>query len=166
MFQFQFTGWPQGEGSIPDNPLPLLSFVRRTSEACPRGGGGEAEGSSPIIVHCRYFPTINIVLKGDAVLIMNSIHLTYTVPELVVPASTWFLTPSCANCALLRANCLRWRLCATLALNGAACSTLCNCTLLSMRQLPRQWLQETAKYRRNIFPGMKLFHLPYTQLKA
>ena len=41
---YQFTGWP--DHGVPENSLPLLSFVRRSSES-------NREVDSPIIVQCR-----------------------------------------------------------------------------------------------------------------
>ena len=44
VFQYQFTSWP--DHGVPENPLPLLSFVRRSSDA-------SRDTDSPIVVHCR-----------------------------------------------------------------------------------------------------------------
>ena len=41
--QYQFTGWP--DHGVPENPLPLLSFVRRSSDA-------NRDTESPVLVHC------------------------------------------------------------------------------------------------------------------
>ena len=43
--QFQFTAWP--DHGVPDNPSPLLIFMRRVKAMQPPDAG-------PIVVHCRY----------------------------------------------------------------------------------------------------------------
>ncbi len=56
VLQLEFTGWPCGQDTmVPDNPLPLLSFVRKVAEAAAKGGGGGVEEghSAPVVVHCR-----------------------------------------------------------------------------------------------------------------
>jgi receptor-type tyrosine-protein phosphatase gamma len=45
--QFQFTVWP--DHGVPDSPLSLLSFVRRTAEA-------NKDSDAPVLVHCRFVP--------------------------------------------------------------------------------------------------------------
>lgn len=42
--QYQFTAWP--DFGVPETALPLLSFVRRSSEA-------NRDFDAPIVVHCR-----------------------------------------------------------------------------------------------------------------
>ena len=44
VYQYHYTNWP--DHGIPDSPLPILSFVRKSAAANPEGAG-------PIIVHCR-----------------------------------------------------------------------------------------------------------------
>ena len=45
VLHYQFTSWP--DYGVPENPLPLLSFVRRSSDAA-------RDFETPIVVHCRY----------------------------------------------------------------------------------------------------------------
>lgn len=44
VYQYQFTTWP--DHGVPENPLPLLSFVRRSSDA-------NRDTDAPVVVHCR-----------------------------------------------------------------------------------------------------------------
>ena len=44
VYQYHYTNWP--DHGIPENPLPILSFVRKSAAANPEGAG-------PIVVHCR-----------------------------------------------------------------------------------------------------------------
>ncbi len=44
VYQYHFTAWP--DHGVPLHALPLVTFVRNSSNACPREAG-------PIVVHCR-----------------------------------------------------------------------------------------------------------------
>ena len=46
VLQYHFTSWPDS-GVAPDDPLPLLNFIRKSS-------GANRESDRPIVVHCRY----------------------------------------------------------------------------------------------------------------
>ncbi|XP_015928066.1 putative receptor-type tyrosine-protein phosphatase mosPTP-1 isoform X2 [Parasteatoda tepidariorum] len=43
VYQYHYTNWP--DHGVPEHPLPVLSFIRKSATANPPGGG-------PIIVHC------------------------------------------------------------------------------------------------------------------
>ncbi|XP_037071041.1 tyrosine-protein phosphatase 99A-like [Pollicipes pollicipes] len=43
VYQYHYTNWP--DHGIPESPLPILSFVRKSAAANPEGAG-------PIVVHC------------------------------------------------------------------------------------------------------------------
>ncbi|KAF8785289.1 Tyrosine-protein phosphatase 99A like protein [Argiope bruennichi] len=43
VYQYHYTNWP--DHGVPEHPLPVLSFIRKSASANPPGGG-------PIIVHC------------------------------------------------------------------------------------------------------------------
>jgi protein tyrosine phosphatase len=45
--QFQFTSWP--DHGVPEQPTPLLQFMRRVRSMSPPEGS-----AGPMIVHCRY----------------------------------------------------------------------------------------------------------------
>ncbi|GFX08094.1 tyrosine-protein phosphatase 99A [Trichonephila clavipes] len=45
VYQYHYTNWP--DHGVPEHPLPVLSFIRKSASANPPGGG-------PIIVHCSY----------------------------------------------------------------------------------------------------------------
>lgn len=47
MRHFQFTGWP--DHGVPDNPGPVLEFVRAV-----RAQEDSSDGNGPMVVHCRY----------------------------------------------------------------------------------------------------------------
>ena len=44
IYQYHYTNWP--DHGVPDHPLPILSFVRRSAAA-------NGDGAGPILVHCR-----------------------------------------------------------------------------------------------------------------
>ena len=51
--QFQFTAWPDPE--VPNNPGPLLGFIRRVRKE-------NDPASGPMIVHCRYNSIKDIIV--------------------------------------------------------------------------------------------------------
>ncbi len=60
VLQYQFTGWPEG-GRVPACPLPLLAFVRRSSDA-------NREADAPILVHDRERSRVGTYVIVDAML--------------------------------------------------------------------------------------------------
>ena len=51
VLQYHYTNWP--DHGVPDNPLPVIGFVKRSSASNGGGGNGGAPESGPIVVHCR-----------------------------------------------------------------------------------------------------------------
>lgn len=83
IYQYHFTAWP--DHGVPLHALPLVTFVRNSSNASPADGG-------PIVVHCRWkrkqFSLINIstfAVKHSLV----PYSLLYPPPARVVGSNKW-----------------------------------------------------------------------------
>ncbi|XP_037070696.1 tyrosine-protein phosphatase 99A-like isoform X1 [Pollicipes pollicipes] len=71
VYQYHYTNWP--DHGIPENPLPILSFVRKSAAA-------NSDGAGPIIVHC----SAGVGRTGTYILLDSMMRMIRTRGELNV----------------------------------------------------------------------------------